>query len=120
MKDKFVHIRTLLHVISLFSTLPFYTREMLNFDPQSVLVSYLRILLTEWEDAHIYQERAAAVIRQIQNRDVVHQMLVNLLINRVSLSLSFSLSLSLSLSLLLSPSLSLSVTQLFYFTDQTV
>ena len=56
---------------------------MLNFDPQSVLASYLRILLTEWEDGHAYQERAALVIRQIKNRDMVNQMLLNLLLNRV-------------------------------------
>ena len=28
----------------------FLYREMLNYDPQAVLASYLRILLTEWDD----------------------------------------------------------------------
>ena len=69
---------------------------MLNYDPQAVLASYLRILLTEWDDIHACQERAAAVIRQMKNKDVVNQMLLNLLMNKVSLPPSLSLSLSLS------------------------
>ena len=52
-----------------------------ELDVQQMLLSYLKVLLTEWEEG--FQERAAVVIKSITNRTALHERLVNLLTVKV-------------------------------------
>ncbi len=53
-----------------------------ELDVQSTLLSYLRILLTEWDNG--YQDRSSLVLQHIRNKTVCHEMLVSVLTTKVS------------------------------------
>ena len=63
------------YIIYLFS-------EELGQDMQLVLLTYLRVILTEWEEQ--YQDRAAAVMTCISDKTKIRDMFFTLVQSRVS------------------------------------
>lgn len=58
--------------------------EVLGLSPQPVLLTYLRVVLTEWEESKQSLERAAVILPQIHNHKLVQELLTSLLSTKVS------------------------------------
>lgn len=51
--------------------------------PVSVLVTYLRVVLTEWAESGLWQERAAALLNVIPKQHA-HELLIRIMKSEVS------------------------------------
>ncbi|XP_064403489.1 kinetochore-associated protein 1-like isoform X2 [Halichondria panicea] len=58
-----------------------YTGEVLGSNPQSVLLAYLRVVLTEWAESEAWLDRAASLLGLITNS---HELLASILSSKVS------------------------------------
>lgn len=58
--------------------------EVLGLIPQSVLLTYLKVVLTEWEEPKESLERAAVILPQITNVKLIQELLSSLLSTIVS------------------------------------
>ena len=60
-----------------------FRSEVLGDSPQRVLLAYLEVLLTDWEDTGMCLERAATILPQILNPRSTQHLLADLLRTKV-------------------------------------
>ena len=57
--------------------------EVLGSSPQSVLLAYLRVVLTEWAESEAWLDRAASLLGLITNTQLIHELLASILSSKV-------------------------------------
>lgn len=60
----------------------------MGHEPQAVLLTYLRVVLTQWEE--LYESRAAEIMKAITNSSLVTDIFSNMLKSKVGSQFTLS------------------------------